>query len=172
MEDRLTFECRRCGDTHVGLPAWHFDAPAQAAAVPMEERARRVDLTEDGCVIDGEQFFVKGLLEIPVHGVREPFVWGVWLSLSESSFERYVALFHDGRRSAGTGFFGWLCNSVPHHPETQLLKTMLHVRAHPLRPWVELEPTDHPLAVAQREGLSRTAAVALAERLLHPQPDA
>jgi len=127
-----------------------------------------VDLTEDGCVIDGNQFFVKGLLEIPVHGVPEPFVWGVWLSLSEASFEQYVALFDDEQRPAGAEFFGWLCSSVPHYPETQLLKTMLHVREYPMRPWVELEPTDHPWAVAQREVISRVDAIALAERLLHP----
>ena len=45
---------------------------------------------------------------------------------------------------------------------------MLHVREYPMRPWVELEPTDHPLAVVQREGMSRVDAIALAERLLHP----
>jgi hypothetical protein len=32
-----------------------------------------------------------------------------------------------------------------------LLKTNVHTRARGLRPTVELEPTDHPLAVEQRE---------------------
>ena len=108
MAESLTFECGTCGDVHAGLPAWHFGAPVQALAVPREERERRVDLTEDGCVIDGNQFFVKGLLEIPVHGVPEPFVWGVWLSLNEDSFDQYVALFDDEQRPAGAEFFGWL----------------------------------------------------------------
>jgi len=34
------------------------------------------------------------------------------------------------------------------------LKTMVHARAVGLRPWLELEPTDHPLAVEQRTGIS------------------
>lgn len=128
----------------------------------------RVDLTEDGCTIDDREFYVKGLIEIPVRDVRSAFTWGVWLSLSETSFERYCVLFEDEHRSAGESFFGWLCNSLPGYPDTQLLKARLHVRAYPNRPLIELEPTDHPLAVDQRHGMSQERAVALAERLLHP----
>ena len=164
----LEYGCRTCGQSHRGLPAWHFAAPVQALAVPRPERAKRVELTEDDCVIDAREFYVKGLLEIPVHGVQEPFVWGVWLSLSEESYLRFAESFDDPKRSAGESFFGWLCNSVPDYPETQLLKTYVHVREYPMRPWVELEPTDHPLAVDQREGITRDQAIAMAERLLHP----
>jgi hypothetical protein len=38
----------------------------------------------------------------------------------------------------------------------------LHVREYPSRPGVELEPTDHPLAVDQRQGMDRDRAAALA----------
>ena len=173
MTEALEYCCRWCGAVHRGLSAWHFDEPLGVPAVPPDERARRVDLTSDGCVIthdDGEptEFYVKGLLEVPVRGATEPFVWGVWLSLSEESFARYVELHEDERRAPGETFFGWLANRVPGYPDTSLLKTMVHVRAYPLRPWVELEPTDHPLAVEQREGISRERAVEIAERLLHP----
>jgi hypothetical protein len=140
-------------------------------AIPNAERDQRVELTTDGCVIDGPdrlEFFAKGLLEIPVVGETDPFVWGVWLSLSEESMTRYGELFADEYRNAGESFFGWLCNSVPGYPETQLLKARLHVRPYPQRPWVELEPTQHPLALDQRRGLTRERAIQIAERLLHP----
>ena len=39
-------------------------------------------LTSDDCVIDGTAFFVRGCIEIPVHGQADPFIWGVWVSLS------------------------------------------------------------------------------------------
>lgn len=166
----LQYRCRSCGETHVGLPAWHFDTPIQVLGIPPAERERDVELTSDGCVIDapdGRWFFVKGLLEIPVQGVEQPFTWGVWVSLSEESFARYVELYNDRDRQAGEAFFGWLCNRLPDYPETQELKTRLHVRAYPLRPTVELEPIEHPLAVDQREGIARERAIQLAERLLH-----
>jgi hypothetical protein len=164
----IEYRCRDCDEIHRGLPAWHFDAPLQMLGVPPAERTTRVALSQDDCVIDGEQFYLKGLLEIPVHGVAEPFVWGVWLSVSEESYVRYTELFDDVQRSAGESFFGWLCNRLPGYSDTQLLKTHLHVREYPMRPWVELEPTDHPLAVDQREGLPKVRALAMAQRLLHP----
>jgi hypothetical protein len=34
------------------------------------------------------------------------------------------------------------------------LNTQVHLRGGNLRPRIELEPTDHPLAVEQREGIS------------------
>lgn len=34
-----------------------------------------------------------------------------------------------------------------------MLKTMAHFRTNGLRPWIEVEPTDHPLAVDQCEGI-------------------
>jgi hypothetical protein len=37
-----------------------------------------------------------------------------------------------------------------------------------MRPWVEREPTEHPLAVDQRDGLPGERAIAMAEHLLHP----
>jgi hypothetical protein len=100
--------------------------------------------------------------------VAEPFVWGIWLAVSDESYARYAELFDDAQRSAGESFFGWLCNALPGYPDTQLLKTYLHMREHPMRPWVELEPAELPLSVDQREGVSRERAIAMAERLLHP----
>jgi hypothetical protein len=166
----LSFECRTCGQRHVGLPAFHFGGPAQLGAVPPDELAARVQRTDDGCVLDldGRHYFARGQLEIPIRGTDERFTWSVWVSLSERSFHRYAELFDDEQRPAGESFFGWLCNAVPEYPDTMFLKTELRVRPYPTRPLVELEPTGHPLAVDQREGITRERAVALAERLLHP----
>jgi hypothetical protein len=41
---------------------------------------------------------------------------------------------------------------------------MLHALTCSLRPPIELEPTGHPLAVAQREGISFRRAVSAASR--------
>ena len=34
-------------------------------------------------------------------------------------------------------------------------------------PWVELEPTDHPLALEQREGITLARVQEIAEKILH-----
>jgi len=170
--DGFGFECRTCGEYHVGMPSFGWDYPVQYLAVPAEERGDRVQLGPDHCVIDDQWFFVRGCLEIPVRGHDEPFSWGVWLSLSRGSFLEYAALHDDPRRAAGARFFGWLCSAVPGYPDTQTLKTMVHVRRWPLRPSVELEPTDHPLAVEQRQGITVERVREIAERVMHPPQQA
>jgi len=167
MQPSFQFKCRTCDEIHHGLPAWQFDAPIQVLAIPNAERGARVALTEDDCVIDGKEFYLKGLLELAVQGSPERFVWGVWLSVSPESYSRFATLFDDPERLADEQFFGWLCNELPNYPSTQFLKTMLHIREYPVRPWVELEPTSHPLAIDQRDGIPFERAIALAEILIH-----
>jgi hypothetical protein len=170
MTAHLSFRCRTCGEMHSGLPAFHFGGPAQLGAVPPEEFEARVDLTDDGCTIDleGVHHFVRAQLEIPIRDTLDHLTWSVWCSLGAESFARYEQLFDDPDRRPGEAFFGWLCNALPDYPDTMFLKSRVHVRPYPMRPWVELERTDHPLAVDQREGIAQDRAIALAERLLHP----
>ena len=123
-------------------------------AIPAGERERRCTLTSDTCVADDAYFFVHGRLEIPVLGETDPFAWGVWVSLSRANFNRFEASFNEPKRSQIGPFFGWLSVELPLYPSTQNLKTRVHLRDNGLRPLVELEPTDHPLAVEQRDGIS------------------
>jgi hypothetical protein len=55
--------------------------------------------------------------------------------------------------------FGWFSNSLPGYPETLNLKCSMYARTGGLRPLIELEATDHPLAIAQREGIPFSQAV-------------
>ncbi len=75
----MTFEfhCKGCGQIHQGMPALDAAAPLSFYAVPQDERAARCQLDTDACIIDGQQYFVRGCLEIPVHGESEQFSWGV-----------------------------------------------------------------------------------------------
>jgi len=74
METSFEFMCRGCGQIHRGLAGWHFEAPLQALAIPQTDLEARVALTEDDCVIDEREFYLKGLLELPIHGVADRFV--------------------------------------------------------------------------------------------------
>jgi hypothetical protein len=47
------------------------------------------------------------------------------------------------------------------------LKTSVFFRARNLRPRIEVEPTQHPLAVNQRDGMSRDALRQVLEANLH-----
>ena len=165
VSDPMSFICATCGERHDGVPGLSFDSPVYYRRPSPDEPGVPGHLTADTCTM-GEDCFVRGCLEIPVHGGREPFVWGVWVSLSKVNFDRYVATL--GRPSPAEGpYFGWLSNSVPGYPETLNLKTHVRFREDMLRPTIELEPTDHPLAVHQRDGISPDALRAIVEAGLH-----
>jgi hypothetical protein len=140
-----------------------FDEPMPYLGVPEAERSDRCELTSDLCVIDNQHFFIRGCLEIPVHDAPSPFVWGVWTSLSLTSFKRVVQLWDDPARENELPYFGWLCNSIPVYQSTLHLKTQVHTRSLNQRPFIELEPTNHPLAVDQHEGITMARVQAIVE---------
>ena len=164
------FQCNRCGQFHEGVPSFGADAPLTFYQVPEMHRAKRCDLGSDDCVIDGEHFFVRGCLEIPVLGEVDPLTWGVWVSLSKASHLQWVESFDLEHRSHIGPFFGWLNARLGPYPDTMNLKTRVHLRDGGIRPLLELEPTEHPLAREQREGISAERVAELFSAVVHDGP--
>lgn len=117
------FKCAECGGVHEGMPSFGTTAPLSYYAVPEYERASRCHLGGDDCVIDNNWYFVRGCIEIPVHGEQEPFSWGVWVSLSEENYWIWNASFTSASRAHLGPFFGWLNASLKPYPDTVNLKT-------------------------------------------------
>lgn len=157
----LSWTCEACGETHDDLPAATFPAPEAWFFSSEEERASAFVLTADTCVWKDEHFFVRAVLEIPLIDRAGSFEFGVWSTLSPDNFERYMALFDSPERAASLEpMFGWFSNRLPGYPETLSLKCLVHPRDDYLRPTIELEATDHPLAVQQCRGIRFADAVA------------
>ncbi len=162
------FECAACGRHHPELPrSYALPLPELCARMSPEEQARRCEISEEWCVVDGQHHFVRTCLEIPVRDDDGPLVWIVWASLSPANFERTMRLWHTPGRETEPPYFGWFSSSLPGYPETLSLKSMVHTRPVGERPWVELEPTDHPLAVEQRVGISAARLREIAAAALH-----
>lgn len=149
------FKCVACGEIHQGMPTFGSDRPLSYYVIPAEERATRCDCGSDDCVIDENAFYIRGCIEIPVHGEDEPFIWGVWVDISKESFIKWIEYFDKEDRAHVEPFFGWLNAWLKPYPDTANLKAKVHLRNKGIRPYIELEPTDHPLAVEQREGISK-----------------
>lgn len=167
----FAFKCNRCGKLHEGSPSIAFDAPWHYATLSDEQKASMGRLGSDLCTIthdEGSDYFVRAVLEIPIHGVAEPFLWGVWVSLSEKSFERYVETYD--APVEGDGFFGWLCNRLPCYEDTLALPADVLVRTDGTRPTLRLHQSDtgnHQLVVDQRDGISVARAQSIAEQAVH-----
>ena len=144
---------------------------AEAPAYWREEFAGDASslLEPDVCIIKGEHYFVRGTIEIPVIGADEAFSWGAWVSLSGANFKKTLDLMSTEGRESEAPYFGWLSTELPLYG-TSTLNLKTHVRTRPLGlcPTIELEPTDHPLAVEQRKGITRERVREIAEQILHP----
>ncbi|MFH9575624.1 DUF2199 domain-containing protein [Streptomyces sp. NPDC017454] len=139
----------------------NYTAEAPAVWDPSFAGADDCLLSSDQCVIRAEHYFVKGLIEIPVS-------WGVWVSLSRESFSRAADVWNRPGRECEKPYFGRLTTDLPvYSPTTLDLKTHLHTRPVGERPYVELEPTDHPLAVEQRTGITLDRVQKMASAVFH-----
>ena len=146
--------CRCCGKQYNTLQLdIAFKAPDYWFQMPEAEREQHGKLGPDACVID-EDLFVRGCLEIPLIDRDEHFVWGVWVSVSRESFIRILDLWDAEDLEDEPPKFGWLSNNISRYPDTLKLKTNLFLRNANRRPSIVLEPTYHPLAIEQREGIT------------------
>lgn len=164
---KRAWTCRCCGQQFDELPmSFAPEAPDPWFGLTEAERASRGSIDSDLCVIDQQHFFVRGCLELPVADAETPFVWGVWVSVAKSNFDRIRQLWEVETRASEPPMFGWLCNDLRIYPTTFGLKTSVHLRDAGLRPLIQLEPSDHPLAVEQREGISLSRVEEIATQAL------
>nr|MBA3534765.1 DUF2199 domain-containing protein [Ardenticatenales bacterium] len=156
------------GQYHPGLPlSYGVSAPALWFTIPEQERARRTRLSSDTFIIDERHFFIVGNIDIPIIGSDQCFQWTVWVSLSEENFDRSGDLWEQPGRETEPPYFGWLSTELALYPSTLNLKTHVYTRPVGVRPFIEVEPTDHPLALEQRNGITWERVEEIAEAILH-----
>ena len=162
------YTCKTCGKQHEGLPlSYGSQAPAIWYDIPENERDKRTSLSSDQCEVDNQYFFIAGNIDIPIVGTNQIFNWTVWVSLSDKSYNRVSELWKTVGREKEPPYFGWLSTSLLIYPETINLKTMVHTRPVGERPYIELEPTNHPLAIEQRNRITWERVQEIAELVLH-----
>jgi hypothetical protein len=156
---------------HEGSPSYGFSEPWHYHNLSEDQRANIAELSQDVCLIkDSDQVdcFIRVCLEVPIIGVDNPFLWGVWISVSKENFKRYNETWDNPVET--DEYFGWLCTKLPLYPDTLGLKTLARPRLNGQRPSIMLEPTDHPLSVDFREGITIERAQEMAEQLTHRVP--
>ncbi len=163
----FSFRCNSCGEVHEGSPSFAFSAPSPYLEQPPEVQ-QAGGLGSDVCHYedeDGPHYFIRTCLEVPIHGVTDPFLWGVWVSLSAENYQRYLDTCN--QPDPTDRYFGWFCNYLPCYENTYALKTRVHTRVGDERPLIELERTEHPLTVDFHDGISVARAQELAEQVMH-----
>lgn len=119
-------------------------------------------LSEDFCVLDGEHFFVRSILQIPVHGLENTWAFGCWSTLSRANFEKYAAGFDDGVYENDGPWFGWLSNNLKvYFEDSDPIAVDVYPQPNRQRPQLFVQDENHPLAIAQRDGIDAEAMLTL-----------
>ena len=162
------FVCTVCGERHEVLPLkYSIKAPQAVLAVPPDQIEDRVVITADQCVIDGQQFYLRGRILIPVRGLEAPFVWGVWAEISPKSFLRANEVWQLQGREQELQFMGWLNNDLFLFGDTLNLQLDIHTQPVGERPLFTISDPNHPLAIQQRDGITIDTVQDIAEMILH-----
>lgn len=154
------WQCSCCGKWFNGImdlavdhpDPWSNDADHEPNA------ALRTDgdfLSEDFCVLNGEHFMVRSVMEFPVHGLAQKWGFGCWTSLSKDNFDRYIAGFDSGMCEDEGPWFGWLCNGLKGlYTDDPSIPLDVYPQSGSRRPRLVALGEDNPIARAQRDGLS------------------
>jgi len=109
----MKYICSCCGEEKEEWPAIAYDSPSLYTDLSDEEK-KNSELTSDFCIIrhDSETFyFIRAVLIQNVIDGCQNLEYGVWVSLSEKSFNEYVDNYDNKEFTAV--YFGWLANYLP-----------------------------------------------------------
>lgn len=160
------YKCVTCGEVHEGSPSFSSEAPAQYEnkTSVFSKIFSKNYLDNDFCR-NGNDFFIRVVLKIPIIDIGEPFTWGVWVSQSKENFEYYKNHFYDNL--IGKETFGWLCNALPYYENTIGLKAMVLFQNNKQRPKIYLQECEHELSKDFHQGISIQKAKEIANIAYH-----
>lgn len=164
LED-VRWKCDTCEDWHTGPSLdWGYSAPfyweddhevSDGSSPPPIDPLPEWFLNDDFCVVQGEHYFVRGVIHVPIVGTADTFCWGVWGSLSRQNFEKLIAALNDADPIELLPMFSWLSNQIEEYDEDTLnLKMYAHFADLDERPKFELEPTEHQLSEEFYHGIT------------------
>ena len=148
--------CWCCGQEHGVLPfSLLADSPDAYVALSDDERKTRAVLSSEQCIIEQEQFFVRGCNEIPIRGTDGVFLWGVWAKVEDQVFDAISEHWDmEGRETKVGPYEGLLANSLSLYPRTLDLKVKIQIMPVGVRPLFRIEDVDHSLAIEQKYGIT------------------
>ena len=168
----MKIRCATCDELHdLSDMQVGYERPDAWYAVRPDEREARWELGPDLAALDGERFFVRGVLPVPVHGEPRPYAWGVWAAVDEADFRACQAAYRE--RQAPPSFRGRLANQLSGYPQTLGVPVSARPGDEGERPSFTVDDAAHRLAAEQRGGIFVERVLELVSPALHgsaPEP--
>ena len=131
-----------------------FRRPDAIAALDEEEREAKCKYNDDIYIYQGKHFFIRCVLPLPVHDTGRDYCLGVWIQVSENSFNKIWDLWDDESQSDEPPIRGLLANSVPLTEGSANAQVMVELTGPTSRPNVIVEDQNCSLYQEQTCGIS------------------
>jgi len=160
MGDSIKYICSCCGQEHEEWPALTYISPTPYHNLTEEEKKSIAQLSDDFCLIlhsDQIDRFIRCTLTQKVIDHCENLEYGLWVSLSEKSYNDYSDNFRNENHI--TKYFGWLNNDLAGYEFGESIPTTVFTRPGNDRPnIVPHEDFDHPFVRDYYNGITKTEA--------------
>jgi len=177
MGEITGYVCSCCGEGHEGLPmAIAFNGPEPELVASAEADGLAIEQSSEWYVI-GDTGFIRAILPVPViddpADVAQRFCWGVWVMVSGQDFRRIVGDTWETRIPEDEPMIpGYLGNAIPGYPNTLFMDVDVDARSATQRASIYVADKSHPLAVEQRQGITRARVQEIDESVRHRGRDA
>lgn len=157
------WKCGSCDEWHYGPTLdiayktpyhWNSDNAENSPDFSKSATYPPTFITRNYCVMNAEDYFIRGIIKLPIIGTDQSFCWGVWGSLSKESFDAIIQMQHTQKSEQFPPMFSWLCTKLDDYPNTLSLKMNAHINSLDETPMFDLEPTDHPLSQEYYNGIT------------------
>lgn len=167
----MEYKCTSCGKTHEEWPALSYNSPSYYHDLSDHQKSTIGNLDADFCTInypDGQIRFIRCTLTQKVNDHCEDLEYGLWVSLSEKSFNDYSENYNNNNHEVG--YFGWLSNHIPGYDFEKSIPTNVFTRKGGYRPEIiPHEDFDHPFVKDYYSGITKIEAERRINEMLNKQ---
>lgn len=168
----MKFKCDCCGIEQDEYPAIGYQFPLYYSSLSEEEKESLAEINSDTCVVKEAENtfrFIRGVLIQKVKDGCQNLEYGLWVSLSESSFRDYIE--NSNKEDHQETYFGWLNSTLPDYKfeEMESIKANVLTQGKGRRPLIEIQSNEgnaSKFLEDYRNGISEEEALRRIERIL------
>lgn len=167
--ETLKYNCSTCGEFHDELPAIGFKTPYYFDILSAEDKINIAEVSSDFCVIthpEQTDRFIRGVLTIQINDACENLDYGIWVSLSEQSFNDYRDNYD--LDYPGKIYFGTICNEIGGYESTLGLHVNVTTMSKGIRPEITPHQSEHQLVEDWEKGISISEAERRISEMIKP----
>lgn len=131
-----------------------FRRPDIIAVMDEKEREEKCSYTDDVYICEDRDFYVRCILPLPVHDKGEDYNLGVWVQVSENSFNRISELWDDPEQADEPPMEGLLANTVPLTEGSSNAKVLVQLTGPTTRPNVIVQDKNCSIYKEQTCGIT------------------